>query len=85
MEAVARGPAEAERRAIDIAFTCVQLSAGVPITHVLALLSCRRRWELPVAECHLYALSILDAAEERMRKAGSPRKFTEKELPNATA
>ena len=76
---------EAERRAIDIAFACDRLSAGVPITRVLALLSCRRRWELPIAECHLYALSVLDVAEAAMRAAGATGNFTEKESPNATA
>jgi hypothetical protein len=73
----------AERRAIDIAYTCDQLSAGVPLAHVMLLLS--YRCELPIGQRHFYTYSILDAAEERMRAAGATRQFTEKESPNATA
>ena len=55
------------RRRLDIASARQWLAEGAPISDVLTMLEVRHRFKLSSADCRVYAVEILRAAQQAIR------------------
>ena len=55
------------RRRLDIASARQWLAEGAPVTDVLTMLEVRHRFDLSSADCRVYAVEILRAAQQAIR------------------
>jgi hypothetical protein len=73
------------RRRLDIAEARQWLAEGAPISDVLTMLEVRHRFDLSSADCRVYAVEILRAAQQAIRSPKPTLSPQRKEAHHALA
>ena len=73
------------RRRLDIASARQWLAEGAPISDVLTMLEVRHRFDLSSADCRVYAVEILWAAQQPIRSTKRTLNSQRKEAHHALA